>query len=265
MPDQSKQPAGTAAAVKDELILAVGAEPEGGFDPTTGWGRYGSPLFQSTILKRDAEMKIENDLATGYEISPDGTIWTVKLRQDATFSDGHPVTAEDVVFTFQTAASNGSVIDLTNLKQVEKLDDFTVKLTLKQPQSTFITLLVTTGIVPKHAYNKDYAQKPLGSGPYKLVQWDRGQQVIVERNPLYYGSMPAFKKLTFLFLNEDTAFAAAKAGKVDISYIPSAFSKQKVEGMHVEAAKTVDNRGIVFPYPKAGGKTKEGYPIGNDV
>ncbi|MDF2659109.1 MAG: nickel transporter substrate-binding protein [Paenibacillus sp.] len=255
----------SGARKEDELVLAVGAEPEAGFDPTTGWGRYGSPLFQSTLLKRDSDMKIANDLATGYEVSTDGTQWTIKLRKDAKFSDGKPVTSADVKYTFETAAANGSIIDLTHVKSIDAGDDYTVKFTLKEPQSTFITQLVSTGIVPKHAHGKDYASMPIGSGPYKLVQWDKGQQAIVEANPDYYGDKPFFKKLTFLFLSEDAAFAAAKAGKVDISYIPAAFSKQQVNGMRVEAVRTVDNRGIAFPYVKSGEKTKDGYPVGNDV
>ncbi|OXM85152.1 ABC transporter substrate-binding protein [Paenibacillus rigui] len=250
---------------KDELVLAVGAEPETGFDPTTGWGRYGSPLFQSTLLKRNSEMKIVNDAAAGYEVSGDGLIWTVKLREDIRFTDGKPLTAADVQYTFEAAAKNSSVVDLTNMQKVEAVNDYTVQFTLKQPQSTFSSLLVTTGIVPKHAHGSDYALKPIGSGPYRLVQWDKGQQVIVEANPDYYGVKPFFRKLTLLFLSADAAFAAAKAGKVDMSYIPAAFSKQTVAGMRLEAVHTVDNRGISFPYVKSGGTTKEGYPIGNDV
>jgi peptide/nickel transport system substrate-binding protein len=257
--------ASTADRQEDELVLAVGGEPEAGFDPTTGWGRYGSPLFQSTLIRRDADMKIVGDLATGYEVSTDGKLWTVKLRRDALFSDGKPVTSADVKFTFETTARSGSIIDLTNMQTVSAPDDFTVTFTLEEPQSTFITQLATVGIVPKHAYGKDYAFKPIGSGPYKLVQWDKGQQAIVEANPYYYGTKPAFKKLTFLFLSEDAAFAAAKANKVDVSYIPAAFGKQNVNGMRVEAVRTVDNRGIAFPVVKAGDKTKDGSPIGNDV
>lgn len=249
----------------DQLILAVGSEPEGGFDPTTGWGRYGSPLFQSTLLKRDNDLKIVNDLATGYEVSVDGTVWTVKLRGDAAFSDGSQVTAEDVKFTFETAAGSGSAIDLSNLQSVAAPDGTTVVFTLKEPQSTFVTLLVSTGIVPMHAYNKDYAQRPIGSGPFQFVQWDKGQQLIVEANPNYYGEKPYFKRLTFLFLGEDAAFAAAKAGKADMAYIPSAFSKQVVPGMRLENIGTVDNRGILFPFVPAGGTTKDGHPIGNNV
>ncbi len=250
---------------KQELVLAVGNEPETGFDPTTGWGRYGSPLFQSTLLKRDSDLNIINDLATGYEVSEDGKVWTVRLRPDVKFSDGTPLTAIDVQFTYEQAANNGSVVDLHNLKKVVASDDFTVEFTLKNAQSTFVNALTATGIVPKHAYGEDYANNPIGSGPYRMVQWDKGQQLIVETNPEYYEKQPFFKKITFLFLNEDAAFAAAQTGEVDIAAIPAAFSKKEVPGMKLEAVPTVDNRGIAFPYTKSGEFTEDGLPIGNDV
>jgi peptide/nickel transport system substrate-binding protein len=249
----------------DELILAIGSEPTDGFDPTTGWGRYGSPLFQSTLFKRDHEMNVIPDAARQYRVSEDGKKWTIELREDVRFSDGVPLTAEDVVFTFETAASNGSAIDLSNLVNVEALGPATVQFTLQEPQSTFISMLISTGIVPKHAYDSDYAKHPIGSGPYRLVQWDRGQQLIVEANPEYYGEQPYFRKLTFLFLSEDAALAAARAGQVDIAAIPAAFANQSVKGMRLTSVQTVDNRGIMFPYVPSGSWTEEGYPIGNDV
>ena len=250
---------------KDEIVLAFGSEPDTGFDPTTGWGRYGSPLFQSTLLKRDNELNIVNDLATSYEVSEDGKTWTVTLREDAKFSDGEPVTATDVKFTFDTAINNGSVVDLNALEKVEALNPTTVAFTLKEVQSTFINNLVATGIVPAHAYSEDYAENPIGSGPYQLVQWDKGQQLIVKTNPEYYGKAPNFNKVTFLFLSEDAAFAAAQAGTADLAAIPAAFSNKEVPGMELQALKTVDNRGIVFPYVKSGEVTEDGLPIGNDV
>lgn len=250
---------------KDELVLAFGSEPETGFDPTTGWGRYGSPLFQSTLFKRDNKLNIVNDLATSYEVNEAGTIWTVKMRDDVKFSDGQPLTATDVVFTFETATNNGAVVDLNSVRKVEAVDNYTVRFTLKEPQSTFINTLIATGIVPKHAYDKDYAENPIGSGPYQLVQWDKGQQLIVKANPQYYDEQSYFNKITFLFLNEDASFAAAKAGTVDLAYIPAAFSNQKVTGMRLESIQTVDNRGIVFPFVKSGNVRADGAPIGNDV
>ncbi|BBB89430.1 oligopeptide-binding protein AppA precursor [Methylomusa anaerophila] len=254
-----------AADQKTELILALGAEPEGGFDPTTGWGRYGSTLFQSTLLKRDNNLKIVNDLATDYMVSDDGLVWTVKIRNDVKFSDGKPLTAADAKYTFETAAKSGSVVDLNNLNNVEAVDDSTVKFILNKPQSTFVNLLVCTGIVPRHAHDKDYGKKPMGSGPYKFVQWDKGQQLIVEVNPLYYGPKPYFTKITFLYLSEDAAMAAANAGKLDMAAIPASFSKQRVAGMTLLPVDSVDNRGILFPYVKSGGKTDKGLAVGNDV
>ncbi|MCC5912398.1 MAG: ABC transporter substrate-binding protein [Clostridiaceae bacterium] len=250
---------------KDELILAIGSEPDDGFDPTNGWGRYGSPLFQSTLLTRDNNFNIVYDLATDYEVSEDGLVWTVYLREDVKFSDGEALTAEDVVYTFETAASSGSVIDLNIMEKVEAVNEYTVEFTLKQPQSTFIQLLTTTGIVPQHAHDENYAKHPIGSGPFKFVQWDKGQQLIVEVNPMYYGEKPAFNKLTFVFLGEDGAFAAARAGQVDVAAIPASFAKQAVPGMKLVNIESVDNRGILFPFVKSGGKTEEGFAIGNDV
>lgn len=250
---------------KDELILAIGGEPEEGFDPTTGWGRYGSPLFQSTLFKYDNEFKTVNDLAEGYEISEDGKVWTVSIRRDAEFSDGEEVTAEDVAFTFETAKNSASVIDLSNMIAVEAINPYTVKFILKTAQSTFLNMLIATGIVPKHDYSDQYKENPIGSGPYKLVQWDKGQQLIVEANPYYYGEKPFFNKLTFLFLSEDTAFAAAKAGQVDIVAISPTNAMNAVEHMKLIKLDSVDNRGVMFPFVPAGEKTADGIPIGNNV
>jgi peptide/nickel transport system substrate-binding protein len=138
---------------------------------------------------------------------------------------------------------------------------------LKQPQSTFLNRLITVGIVPKHAHNKDYARNPIGSGPYKLVQWDEGQQLIVEANPYYYGEKPQIKRIVFLFTEEDAAFAAAKAGQVQVAAVPQSLAVQKIEGMKLVDVNSVDNRGLMFPFTsaKSGKKTPQGKPVGNDV
>src|SRR5690606_7796646 len=117
-------------------------------------------------------------------------------------------------------------------------------------------LLVTTGIVPEHAYDENYREHPIGSGPYQLVQWDKGQQIIVERNPHYYGKEPYFKKLTFLFLSEDAGYAAAKAGEVDVVSIPSSFANEKVPGMKLIQLESVDNRGVMFSFVPSGEMTE---------
>ena len=253
----------------EQIVLAIGGESEEGYDPTLGWGRYGAPLFQSTLLKRDEDLNIVNDLATDYSISEDGKTWTVMIREDAVFSDGEPLTAADVAYTFNKAAEGGGLTDVTQLEKAMAVDETTVELTLKQPQSTFVNRLITLGIVPEHVHGEDggdYARNPIGSGPYKMVQWDEGQQLIVEANPDYYGEAPGIERLVFLFIEEDGAFAAAKAGQAQVAAVPQSLAVQQIEGMTLRDVVSVDNRGLMFPYLPANSKqTPDGDPIGNDV
>lgn len=249
----------------DELIFAATYEPREGFDPTLGWGSSGDPLFQSTLLVYDTDLSVKKDLATGYELSEDGLEWTLTIRDDVKFSDGEPLTAEDVIFTFQTAKDAHSAIDLTNLKELEKVDDYTIKFKLEKPNSTFLFHFISIGIIPKHAYGSNYADHPIGSGPYQFVQWDKGQQLIVEQNPHYYGKKSDFKKLTFLFLSSDAALAAAKKGEVDMVYVPAALADTKIEGMRLLKLKSMDNRGVALPVVPNKGETLDGVPIGNNV
>lgn len=250
-----------------ELRLAVGGESDEGYDPTLGWGRYGSPLFQSTLLKRNADLSVGTDLATDWKVSKDGLVWTVDLRTDARFSDGSPVKPEDVAYTYETAAKSGGLTDVTALEEAVVVDEDTVELRLEEPQSTFVNRLVSLGIVPKALHDDDYKSHPVGSGPFTLVHWDRGQQLIVERNEDYYGPAPAFDRVVFLFFDDDNAaLAAAQAGEVDVAGVPSSLATAEVPGMHVEAITSVDNRGISLPYvPDEGKKAPDGGPIGNDV
>lgn len=255
-----------AGETPTELRLALGGESEEGYDPTLGWGRYGSPLFQSTLLRRDADLAIEGDLATDWSVSDDGLTWTVDIRDDVTFSDGEPLTADDVAYTFETASEEGGLTDVTALESAEAVDDDTVELTLTEPRSTFVNRLVSLGIVPQHAHGDDYAQNPVGSGPFTFVDWQRGQQLVVQRNDDYYGEAPDFERVVFSFADEDGALAAARAGEVEMAGLPSTLATQTVDGMDWTVVESVDNRGMVFPtVPDTGEETDDGLAIGNDV
>ena len=106
----------------------------------------------------------------------------------------------------------------------------------------------------------------MGSGPYQLVQWDEGQQLIVVVNPNYYGEAPGIQRLVFLFVEEDGAFAAAKAGQSQVASVPPSLAVQSIDGMTLYDVTSVDNRGLMFPYePATGRTTPNGAPIGNDV
>ncbi|MEN4017163.1 MAG: ABC transporter substrate-binding protein [Methanobacterium sp.] len=262
-------PFSSTSRAADELVAAVGThggEPEAGFDPINGWADGTEPLIQSTLFKRD-NTSLVNDLATNYSVSSGGLTWTVKIRDDVKFTDGVPLTAKDVAFTFNKTANGSSGMDLSMIESIKALDNTTIQFKLNDPQSTFIYKLAGLGIVPEHAYNNEtYGQKPVGSGPYKFVQWDKGQQLILERNDEYYGKKPYFKKITILFMEEDAAFAAARSGRVDIAEIPVSLANQTVNGMKIISLDSIDARGISFPMqPDVGKKTEDNYTIGNNV
>jgi ABC-type transport system substrate-binding protein len=255
-----------AQAAKDSLVLAVGGENAEGYDPLLGWGSYGNPLFQSTLLRRDADLNIVPDLAQSWSLAPDRVTWTITIRPDARFSDGSPLTAKDVAFTFSKALEAGGKIDVSPLESATAVNATTVVLKLKHPDITFIQHLISLGIVPEKHYGPEYGRNPIGSGPYKLVRWDEGQQMIVEANPYYYGPKPAIGRLVFLFADEDAALAAARAGQVDVLSLPSSLARQQLPGMRLHVVKSVDNRGLMFPtVPDEGKTTPNGVPVGNTV
>lgn len=263
------QEADSTTGSKDSVIVVMGptSEPEAGFDPAYGWGageHVHEPLIQSTLTVTTTDLKIGYDLATDMEASEDGLTWTVKIRDDASFTDGEKLTAADVVFTYNTLRDTSSVNDFTMLDRAEAVDDTTVRFYLKRPYSIWPYTMAIVGILPEHAYGPDYGEHPVGSGRYILKQWDRGQQVIFEANPDYYGEAPKMRKVTVLFMEEDAAFAAVMAGQADIAYTAASYSDQTVPGYELLAFDTVDNRGFNLPAIPAGSVSEQGVPLGND-
>lgn len=250
---------------KDSIVIAIGTEPAT-FDPTQGWGHGNSPIVQSTLVKYTSDLNFENDLAKTYKLSDDGLTWTFTVRDDAEFTDGKKVTASDIAFTLETAKAARGSIDLTYMKSAVAIDNNTVVITLSKPTSIFLNTLASIGIVPKHAYDKDYGIRPIGSGPYKLVEWKSQEQIMFTANENYYGGTPKIKDITVVFMSEEAALAAVQAGKVDVAYSTATLGRTKVDGYRIEAIKAVDNRGFTLPVmPNVGKKTQSGAPIGNNV
>ena len=85
-------------------------------------------------------------------------------------------------------------MNLSRLLEAKKSDKYKVEIELNQPDISFMSSMCSLSIVPKHAYNEDYGKNPIGTGPFKLVEWKEGQQLIVEPNEYYYGDKVPFKK-----------------------------------------------------------------------
>ena len=253
----------------DSVVIALdpGSEPEAGFDPAYGWGageHVHEPLIQSTLTVTNTDLTIGYDLATGYSVSEDGLTWQVTIRNDVKFTDGEPLTAEDVAFTYNTVKETSSVNDFTMLDHAEAADDTTVIFHMTRPFSIWPYTMAEVGILPEHAYDSaTYGTEPVGSGRYILKQWDKGQQVILEANPDYYGEAPKMKQVTILFMEEDAAFLAAQSGQVDLAYTSATYSEEEVEGYTLAAYESVDNRGLNLPaIPET--TDSEGRAVGND-
>ncbi|MBI6629945.1 ABC transporter substrate-binding protein [Pontibaca salina] len=255
----------TAVSARD-IVVAIGGEPDTGFDPVQGWGDYGSPLFQSSLLKLDADLNIVGDLATEWTLSEDKKTWVIRLREDARFSNGTPVTAEDVAFTYNTARDAGGLVDMTVLREARATGPLSVEIELTEPRITFIRRLTTLGIVPQSSYAKDYGRAPVGSGPFQMVEWREGETLIVEPNPYWFGGEVGFDRISFIFGDEDAAVAMARSGEAQLVAVPPSQADDVPDGMYLIEVESVDNRGLMFPMvPATGETTQEGAPIGNDV
>lgn len=263
--NQDTQTTGEMAA-KDEVVVTmpISSEPEAGFDPAFGWGageHVHEPLIQSTLTVTTKDLQIGKDLATDYSVSEDGMIWTVSIRDGVKFTDGEALTASDVAFTYNNCKEKSTVNDFTMLDEAVALDETTVEFRMTKPFSIWPYTMAIVGIVPEHAYDENYGQNPIGSGRYIMKQWDKGQQVIFEANPDYYGDAPKMKKVTVLFMEEDAALAAALAGQVDVAHTAASYADQAVSGYGLLSVQTVDNRG--FNLPCIVPEEKDGITYGN--
>lgn len=266
--------ASSQAADKSQVTIAipVSSEPEAGFDPFFTWGcgeHVHEPLIQSTLIKTNVDLEFENDLATGYEVSDDNLAWTFKIRDDVKFTDGQPLTAKDVAYTINGIKdSEGSECDLSFVDEAVATDGKTVEIKLNKPFNALLYQLANIGIVPEHAHGKDYGTNPIGSGRYKLEQWDQGQQAILVANPDYYGEKPSVERVVVLFTEEDAALAAAAAGEVDVAWTSATLADSTPNGYDLLSCKSVDSRGISLPVDQPGGTKSDDegtYQVGNAV
>ncbi|MFQ2359789.1 ABC transporter substrate-binding protein [Aeromonas dhakensis] len=255
-----------AQPIPAELKLAIGSEPTEGFDPLLGWSHGSYLLLHSPLLKQNADLSWQNLLTQSVTPNQDGKGWLVTLKPNLKFSNGALLTAEDVAFTYNSAAKGGGKIDMGNFVSAKVVSPTQVAISLSAPQSTFVNVLGSLGIVSKKDYDaKAYARHPVGAGPYRLVSFLPGQQLVVEANPYYAGGHNDFKRLVFVFIDEESAYTAAQSSQLDLVRIAPSLAPTVPASLKLWVRPSVENRGIVFPIPPAGGKDAKGYPIGNDV
>jgi len=190
-------------------------------------------IYQQLIRVNVAGDGFIPDLAEKWSVSSDGKTWTFPLRQDAKFSNGDPVTAEDVVWSLQRAHDlNGPwQWALDPVQAIVAVNDHTVAITLKQPWAPFLSdiSLFSNSILPakvfRNATKEAFSDKPIGSGPFMLTSWKKGDEIDLQANPYYYAKgLPRTHELHLRYIPDDNdRMIALQAGELDgIDYPPFA-------------------------------------------
>jgi peptide/nickel transport system substrate-binding protein len=228
---------GEEAAVKDSLTVGVVAEPTT-LDPSKGNDLLTFTLqYQpfDTLIKEDQDGNLVPQLAEDWEANEDGTEITFHLKEGVKFHNGETMTADDVVFSFNRAMESSYTSRITgSMESIEKIDDKTVKLTLKYPYGPIYGSIATAnmGIVSQKAVEEneeEFGRNPVGTGPYKLVEWRSGDRIVFESFPEYFKGEAAIKDLTFKIIPDtSTALVALENGEVDMLLAPSAADRQNI-------------------------------------
>ncbi len=161
--------------------------------------------------------ELEPQLAESYEVSEDGLTYTFNLRQDVVFHDGSPFTAEDVKYSidFYSDEETGSSLagEYAGMESVETPDDYTVVVNMEEPNASFLPFAMTNFIVPSdyHAeVGEDiYRTQPIGTGPFRLVEWIPAEYTLLEANEDYFLGRPSLDTLRQDVVPEDSVRAIA--------------------------------------------------------
>ncbi|MCX4820981.1 ABC transporter substrate-binding protein [Streptomyces sp. NBC_01142] len=261
---------GTAGnkAAKGTVVVGIAYEPES-LSPLLGYGKDGNSKIFDGLLAVDGEMKLRPALASALpEVSKDGLTYTYKLRQGVKFSDGKPFGAKDVVFTYRTIldkkTNNASKTELDAVKDIKATGDDTVVFTLKYPYAPFAERTVVP-IAPEHiaagqdVNTGDFTTKPIGTGPYVLTGWSKGEKISFKANPGYWGGAPKVKKFTMAIIKDDDVRATRlRSGDLDGAILPPNLAKgfRGENGRKTYAATTYDYRTVTLPtHNKVAGDT----------
>jgi peptide/nickel transport system substrate-binding protein len=196
-------------------------------------------LIYDGLVRLAPDLKPMPNLAKSWE-NPDPLTWIFTLRDGIVFHDGSPLTADDVVFTYQTILKpemNAPLRALfTPIAKIEAVDAKTVKFTLSAPYSPLLSYL-EMGIVPKKAVEggADIGLKPIGTGPMKLSRWDRGSRIVLTASPQYWAGAPKTQELQLVVIGDNTARAQAFEAK-DLDVIQSPLSPQDIKRLQGNAA-----------------------------
>jgi peptide/nickel transport system substrate-binding protein len=186
-------------------------------------------IYES-LFRYNEKLEPQASLATSWDLSPDQKVWTIKLKPNVKWHDGKPFTADDAVFTLdkflREVHPRWRPIVNAQVEKIEKVDDLTVRISLKQPFGPFLLAheVASAPMIPKHIYDgTDYRANPanntpIGTGPMKFKEWRKGSYIHLVRNEDYHvPGRPYLDEIYFRIIPDAAARAVAyETGQVDV-------------------------------------------------
>jgi peptide/nickel transport system substrate-binding protein len=217
-------------------------------------------LLFDGLMAHDADNNVVEGLAESYEYDEGSNTYTFHLRENVKWHDGEPFTADDVKFTIEAIKNpdNESEIysNYVEVSDIKVVDEHTVQFVLSEKNAAFLEYM-TIGILPKHLLEgksmqeDEYFHKPVGTGPYKLEEWDEGQSITLVRNDDYYKGAPKIGKIIFKIVPDDNVKALQlEAGEIDMAKITPKDAKnfEGKDDYKIYNMKTSDYRGIMYNF-----------------
>jgi ABC-type transport system substrate-binding protein len=265
-PSAVVRPTVAAASADGQVTIAEPTRPDT-FDPIAhsdfnNW--YVWQLAYETLVVVQPDGKAAPQLATSWKVSPDGLGYVFTLRRGVKFHDGSALTADDVVFTFERLLAKGipyAKARFPNLASVTANDPETVEFRLRTRDSSFLNNLgdpfvVASAILNRHAaQTTDPSTKMIGTGPFRMVSYVPGSELVLERNPDYWQpGVPRAERIVIRYIPEaQSAVAALLSGAVSLIYPTpaTAVSLKRVARLRVVSVATAStwqiNMGSVRP------------------
>ena len=222
---------------KDSIIIATANETPS-LSPTEHnavAGSYMNLLTYNTLFKSDMEMNPVPDLVEDYENISESE-WEFTIKTGVKFHDGSEMTVEDVKASLEWAKGFPEVsLYNDDIVSVDIVDDDTIKITTPGPDAMLLSNLCHHGnaIVPKALIDSghDFNTEPIGTGPYKFVEWNRGDSVVFEAFEDYFDGAPAIKNMTWKVIPEGSSRTIAlEAGEIDFIVEVEAMDSDRLKG-----------------------------------